>query len=260
MQKAEAAFQQRTQQDVYFGVGTYGSASDPQRGLGACYRVRVEGVDKDLLLQSVNTGSDVSNYQFDLQVGDGGAGAFNTCAGAPFSMYPGTYAPWGKQYGGADNRSQCAGLPMYPQVAGPMKAAGDSLVSLCEYSFDKGVRHEGGGNPTILDLSRVACPSELVAFTQLQRADDPSTFQLGEYRQDTPEFAGLSASQVAPQCTGPSLANCLTRMMDCRKPSGGFIDNIQSKLVVDGMRVVQPCLSDGYTRLDVQCGCMDCYC
>ena len=25
-------------------------------------------------------------------------------------------------------------------------------------------------------------------------------------------------------------------------------------------QVVQPCTGDGYTRVDVKCGCMDCYC
>ncbi len=49
-------------------------------------------------------------------------------------------------------------------------------------------------------------------------------------------------------------------MMDCRKPSAGFIDNMQPDLLVDGMRVAQPCTNDGYTRVDVKCGCDDCYC
>ena len=48
--------------------------------------------------------------------------------------------------------------------------------------------------------------------------------------------------------------------MDCLKPSGAFKDNIQSALVVPGRRLVQTCLADGYTRIDVQCGCGDCYC
>ncbi len=51
-------------------------------------------------------------------------------------------------------------------------------------------------------------------------------------------------------------------MMDCRKPSSGFIDNMQEELLEDGtgMKVAQPCTNDGYTRVDVKCGCMDCYC
>ena len=70
----------------------------------------------------------------------------------------------------------------------------------------------------------------------------------------------VAAHQCQAGTPGGSLAWCLTRMMDCRKPSGGFIDNIKANLVVKGTKVVQPCLGDGYTRIDVQCGCMDCYC
>ena len=29
---------------------------------------------------------------------------------------------------------------------------------------------------------------------------------------------------------------CLTRMMDCRKPSAGFIDNMKPDLLKDGMK------------------------
>jgi hypothetical protein len=100
MVAAEAAFNRRTGDDVWFGVGTYGTSADVQRGLGACYRMAVEGVDKDLLVQSVNTGSDVAGNQFDLQIGDGGTGAFNTCAGsstAAASMFPGPISAWGHQ-------------------------------------------------------------------------------------------------------------------------------------------------------------------
>jgi len=61
MQAAEASFSQRTGEDVYFGVGTFGTSKDIMRGIGACYRLQIGseggGVGKDLLLQSINTGS-----------------------------------------------------------------------------------------------------------------------------------------------------------------------------------------------------------
>ena len=56
-----------------------------------------------------------------------------------------------------------------------MQAANDSLVALCEYSFDKQVRGEGGGNPSIQALQRVACPAELYAMTQIRRTDEPGS-------------------------------------------------------------------------------------
>jgi len=263
MQAAEASFSQRTGEDVYFGVGTFGTSDDAMRGIGACYRLQIGseggGVAKDLLLQSINTGSDVSGFQFDLQVGDGGAGLFNTCAGGSSpghdSMYPGPYSDdtWGKQYGGADTRVQCDNLPSYPSASAAMIAAGEDLGALCEWSFDHGVRGATGANPSILSIGRVECPMELVEFTQLKRSDDPSGYSCGS-----------ECHQAEHECllnSGGSEATwCLTRMMDCRKPSGAFKDNVRDELVVDGMKVVQPCTSDGYTRIDVQCGCTDCYC
>merc|ERR1712066_1063828 len=80
MQAQEGKFASRTGDEVFFGVGSFGS-DDPQKGLGSCVRLQVEGVQRDIIAQSINTGSDVSGNQFDLQVGDGGAGLFNACAG-----------------------------------------------------------------------------------------------------------------------------------------------------------------------------------
>ena len=47
------------------------------------------------------------------------------------------------------------------------------------YSFDKRVR-AGAGNPTIADMARVKCPPELVELTQVERADDPDTYEIEE--------------------------------------------------------------------------------
>lgn len=254
MKEQQAAFQKRTGEDVFFGVGTFGTGDDAQQGLGSCFRLQVDGVAKDLLLQSINTGGDVSGNQFDLQMGDGGAGAFNACAGGSTpghdTMFPGPYSSdtWGKQYGGVDTKAQCQNLPTYPEVSTPMKDAGDDLISLCEYSFDQGVRGQTGTNPSILSIGRVECPEELVYMTQMQRNDDPAGFS-----------CGANCVQAQQQCNGGG-AWCLTRMMDCRKPSGGWIDNVKTELMVDGHSLVQPCTADGYTRIDVQCGCNDCDC
>jgi len=256
MLKAESAFNSREGENVYFGVGTYGT-SDGMRGIGACFRLTVDTMDKNLIVQSVNTGSDVSGNQFDLQVGAGGAGAYNNCAGKAGSMFPGSTDVWGRQYGGPDSSSQCTDLPQFTQQPDKMKAAGDDLQKLCQYSFDKKCRGEGGSNPTLVDAVRVKCPPELVEMTGIQRSDDPSTYQArGEHR-----IAGFpSNNQCQADQPGAGTAYCLTRMMDCRKPSGAFKDNIIDDLVVPGKKLVQTCLPDGYTRIDVQCGCLDCYC
>jgi hypothetical protein len=246
---AEAAFGS----SVYFGVGSFGS-SDQMAGLGACFRMKVQGVDKDLIVQSINTGSDVQGNQFDLQVGDGGFGANNKCAGTSTSMYPGGTAAWGNMYGGVETRAQCSGLPPYPTISDPMKTAGDNLVQLCQYSFDKKVRLETNpSNPTILDMARVKCPDAIVELTQIQRSDDPPNYT-------GPSLPGFPNTNTTCQHNSWDLSYCLTRMMDCCKPSGSWITNIKANLVVARKKVVQMCTSDGYTRIDVQCGCYDCNC
>ena len=111
-------------------------------------------------------------------------------------------------------------------------------------------------------MARVKCPSELVSLTQIQRTDDPSTYNIEEANRPPPYQNG--APDLEPcrcSCGNNDCKFCLTRMMDCRKPSAGFVDNLQGgDLLEDGMKVLQPCASDGYTRIDVKCGCLDCYC
>jgi len=271
MQAAEASFKASAGEDVYFGVGTFGTSADEQKGLGACYRLTVEGVDKDIIAQSINTGHDVDGNQFDLQMGAGGAGEFNTCAGGERSMYAGDVSQWGCQYGGIDNVSQCARLPTYPRTPGPMQAAGDSLVKLCEYSWAKKVRLSGTVDPvgsageckyspTITDVARVKCPDALVNLTWFQRSDEPSGYAVTPSSPRAPGFPHNDTKKCKSYDPAAGLAYCLTRMMDCRKPSGGFKDNVKTEVMVAGKRVVQPCAADGYTRIDVQCGCAECYC
>ena len=53
---------------------------------------------------------------------------------------------------------------------------------------------------------------------------------------------------------------CLMCMMNRRKPTARFSDNMLDEVVVDGTKIVQPHTQDGYTRLDNKGGCNDCYC
>ena len=70
------------------------------QGLGNCYRMKVQDtncedalggipLEREIIAQAINTGSDVANIQFDLQIGNGGTGAYNSCAGQGTSMFPG---------------------------------------------------------------------------------------------------------------------------------------------------------------------------
>ncbi|XP_059084701.1 uncharacterized protein LOC131881768 [Tigriopus californicus] len=284
MKQQEETFNQRMRDegkaagDVWFGVGTFGTTEDAMQGLGNCYRLKVrdtncgnlEGgalLEREIIAQSINTGHDVANIQFDLQMGNGGTGAFNNCAGSSWSMFPGQFIEsiWGAQYGGCSYRDSsegspsCDDLPELPQDSSAMSAQGDNLVDLCKYSFDKRVRL-GSSNPTIVDMARVECPAELVELTQIKRSDDPKTFEITEANRPGPYQNNPVIEPCRCSCGSNECTYCLTRMMDCRKPSAGFIDNLQTNLLEDGMKVVQPCTSDGYTRIDNKCGCLDCYC
>ena len=111
-----------------------------------------------------------------------------------------------------------------------------------------------------MDMARVKCPAELVELTQIQRKDDPNTYEIEEANRPSAYQNNPTIKPCQCSCGAFDCKYCLTRMMDCRKPSAGFIDNLQSDLLVDGLKVVQPCTADGYTRIDVKCGCVDCYC
>jgi hypothetical protein len=100
-------------------------------------------------------------------------------------------------------------------------------------------------------------------MTQIKRSDDPAGYAM-EHGIVQAAFASPAPQTPPRRCEagtpGGTTAYCLTRMMDCRKPSGGFKDNIKGNVMTPGKKLVQPCLRDGYTRIDVQCGCFDCYC
>merc|ERR1711972_571561 len=160
--------------------------------------------------------------------------------------------------GGIDSRSACAGLPEFPHNAAPMRAAGDNLAKLCEYSWDHKVRLSGAGkpagkckyNPTLTDVSRVRCPDQLTDITYYKRADDPKYYRASAaHRIAGFPNVGYKCQSAATPVGSSSF--CLTRMMDCRKPSGAWKTNVQNDLMVPGKKVLQTCTVDGYTRIDV---------
>ena len=50
---------------------------------------------------------------------------------------------WGCTYGGVDSDEACAALPAEPRNGHAMRAAGDSLVKMCQYSWQKHLGVEG---------------------------------------------------------------------------------------------------------------------
>jgi hypothetical protein len=104
-----------------------------------------------MIVQVTNTGGDLGDNHFDLQIPGGGFGIFDGCT----KQFPGTPpANWGMRYGGVSSGTACDGLPA-PLVAG------------CKVRFDWGL---GMDNPNI-NFRRVTCPSALTSRTGCQRVN-----------------------------------------------------------------------------------------
>lgn len=103
-----------------------------------------------MIVQSVNTGSDISNNQFDLLMPGGGVGLFDGCT-PQYGGIPGA------QYGGVSSRSQCDQMPA-------------ALKAGCNWRFDWFLNAD---NPTF-NFEQVRCPVELTAITGCVRSDDGS--------------------------------------------------------------------------------------
>jgi hypothetical protein len=90
----EASFYSETGQSVYFAVGSYGS--NPSGG-GLCYRISSNSIDRDIILQVVNYGTDVPLGNFDVQISDGGFGIYNACTQESTTMpqFDGPASLWG---------------------------------------------------------------------------------------------------------------------------------------------------------------------
>lgn len=101
-----------------------------------------------MIVQATNTGGDLGDNHFDLQMPGGGVGIFNGCTaefGAPSSG-------WGAQYGGISSRSECDSFPA-------------SLKDGCYWRFDW---FKNADNPDV-SFKEVTCPSALTAKTGCKR-------------------------------------------------------------------------------------------
>lgn len=217
MWQRESLFLGRTRQSVYFGVGSFGSSKSL---VGNCYRLILAGVNRNFIVQVVNYGGDVAAPKFNLHMGGGGRGLFDSCTrdGSKTAFqYDTSVVQWGAQYGGCRlNVSCCSTLPAYPYCATVNKPA-DNLQDLCRISFAMNLRDK----PILSQSCQVACPAEL--------------YRCGG-RMSPPDSYYLSGGY-------------LTKMMDCQKPAYGWAGNVQGR-AYQGFQQVIPCRRDGYTRVN----------
>ena len=103
---------------------------------------------KKMIVQATNTGGDLGNNHFDLQMPGGGVGIFDGCT-AEFGALP---QGWGAQYGGISSRSQCDSFPT-------------KLKAGCYWRFDW---FKNADNPDV-SFRSVACPSALTDKTGCKR-------------------------------------------------------------------------------------------
>jgi len=222
-----------------FAVGTAGSDNSGEDNLGKCFKLTLDGIAQPMIVQAINTGSDVKDGSFDLQMAAGGEGAFTGCtapaggAAAVFgqvaSSYPNSFGQSATS-GGPSSKSDCSDLPSWPSADSKGSAGTEAhettLVEQCEETFDLGLRT---ANPTISARYQIACPSQLVMVTGLRRTDDPTT----------------AVDQSSQVYSGSSV---VTRMMDCCKPTGGWVANIPN--ADPDYPAVMACTADGFTRMD----------
>ncbi|CAG9853556.1 unnamed protein product [Phyllotreta striolata] len=112
-----------------------------------CYLLNFKGqlAGKQLLVQTINTGSDLVSNQFDIQIPGGGVGLGNIGCQVQWN------APvngWGDRYGGVHTIEECNELP-------------EVLQEGCRWRF---TWMEGVPNPNVT-YTQVKCPLELIAIT-----------------------------------------------------------------------------------------------
>ncbi|NDC96230.1 hypothetical protein EB118_23685 [bacterium] len=115
----------------------------------ACYQLTFTSgpvVGKKMIVQITNTGYDLQNNHFDLEIPGGGQGIFKGCS----SQYTNYYG--GADYGGISQRSECSRLPKSQRQG-------------CFWRFDW---FKNADNPNVI-AQKIMCPKKLVALSGCRR-------------------------------------------------------------------------------------------
>eukprot|EP00833_Pecoramyces_ruminatium_P012073 jgi/Orpsp1_1/1186105/evm.model.c7180000096916.1 len=106
---------------------------------------------KQMVVQITNTGTDLTENHFDIQMPGGGVGIYNGCS----AQWGAGNDGWGQRYGGISSSSECSQLP-------PELQAG------CKWRFDW---FKNSDNPRVT-FERVQCPKELTDISGCIPVDD----------------------------------------------------------------------------------------
>ncbi|KAI9265548.1 endo-beta-D-1,4-glucanase [Helicostylum pulchrum] len=103
---------------------------------------------KKMVVQVTNTGGDLGQNHFDLQMPGGGVGIFDGCS----SQWNIPSEKWGARYGGISSASECDGLPSQLQAG-------------CKWRFNW---FKNADNPS-MSFKEVSCPAALVTRSGCKR-------------------------------------------------------------------------------------------
>ncbi|KAG2232456.1 hypothetical protein INT48_005173 [Thamnidium elegans] len=103
---------------------------------------------KKMVVQVTNTGGDLGQNHFDLQMPGGGIGIFDGCS----SQWNLPSSNWGARYGGISSASECDGLPSQLQAG-------------CKWRFNW---FKNADNPS-MSFKEVSCPADLVTRSGCKR-------------------------------------------------------------------------------------------
>jgi hypothetical protein len=95
-----------------------------------------------MIVQVTNTGADLGENHFDLQIPGGGVGLFNGCS----AQWRAPGDGWGKRYGGVSSLAECDQLPA-------------EIRDGCKFRFGW---FKNADNPT-MNFVPVTCPSEITS-------------------------------------------------------------------------------------------------
>jgi len=127
------------------------SGSDEEHWCCACFKITFTSTSiagKQMIVQITNTGGDLGENHFDIQMPGGGLGLFDGCS----PQFSTDAKKWGNQYGGLTSESQCALLP-------------EVLQPGCHWRYGW---FEDADNPE-MEFEEVQCPQELVDITGCAR-------------------------------------------------------------------------------------------